>query len=84
VTQGAVDVKACCAAVYGSEWLQMLLDGQLHPGGEELTRRLADLVGIGPGNRVPLDLASGHGTTAQLLSAERGAGGCEGSSCRRG
>jgi hypothetical protein len=68
----AVDVKACCAAVYGSELVHLLLGGRLHPGGDELTRRLADLAGIGAGNRV-LDVACGLGTTARLLSAERGA-----------
>lgn len=68
----AADVKACCAAVYGSGLVHLLLGGRLHPGGDELTRRLADLTGIGPGDRV-LDAASGLGTTARLLSAERGA-----------
>jgi arsenite methyltransferase len=68
----AVDVKACCAAVYESELVHLLLGGRLHPGGDELTRRLADLTGIGPGDRV-LDVASGLGTSARLLSAERGA-----------
>jgi len=67
----AASTKACCTAVYGSGLVQMLLGGQLHPGGDELTRRLADLTGIGPGDRV-LDVASGLGTTARLLSAERG------------
>ena len=66
------DVKACCAAVYGSEPVNLLLDGRLHPGGDVLTRRLADLSGIGPGDRV-LDVASGGGSTARLLAAERGA-----------
>lgn len=69
---GGVDVKACCASVYGNELVHLLLGGQLHPGGDELTRRLADLAGIGSGDRV-LDVASGLGTTARLLSAERGA-----------
>lgn len=71
---GATDayIKACCAAVYGSELVHLLLGGRLHPGGDELTRRLADLTGIGPGDRV-LDVASGLGTTARLLSSERGA-----------
>jgi arsenite methyltransferase len=66
------DIKACCAAVYGSELVHLLLGGRLHPGGDELTRRLAGLTGIGPRDRV-LDVASGLGTTARLLSAERGA-----------
>ena len=68
----SLDVKACCAAVYGNDLVHLLLGGRLHPGGEELTRRLADLAGIGAGDRV-LDAASGLGTTARLLSAERGA-----------
>jgi arsenite methyltransferase len=66
----AAYLKACCAAVYGSELVHLLLGGRLHPGGDELTRRLADLTGIGPGDRV-LDVASGLGTTARMLSAER-------------
>jgi arsenite methyltransferase len=66
----AVDMKACCAAAYGSQLMHLLLGERLHPGGHELTRRLADLTGIGPGDRV-LDVASGLGTTARLLSAER-------------
>jgi hypothetical protein len=68
----AASIKACCAAVYGSELVHLLLGGRLHPGGDELTRRLADLTGIVAGDRV-LDVASGLGTTAKLLSAERAA-----------
>lgn len=68
----ADDVKACCAAAYGSELVSLLLGGRLHPGGDALTRRLADLTGIGPGDRV-FDVASGRGSTARLLAAERGA-----------
>ncbi|HEX6230331.1 MAG TPA: methyltransferase domain-containing protein [Actinomycetota bacterium] len=67
-----MDVKACCAAVYGSDLVRVLLGGTLHPGGEVLTRRLADLTRIGAGDRV-LDVASGGGSTARLLAAERGA-----------
>jgi len=54
----AAHIKACCAAVYGSGLVHLLLGGRLHPGGDELTRRLADLTGIGLGDRV-LDVASG-------------------------
>jgi hypothetical protein len=66
-----IDREAISDAVYGSGLAGRLLGGCLHPGGEELTRRLADLVGIGPGDRV-LDVASGAGATARLLAAERG------------
>ena len=68
----AADLKACCVAAFESPLVQLLLGGRLHPGGDDLTRRLADLTGIGPGDRV-LDVASGLGTTAKLLAVERGA-----------
>lgn len=68
----AVDMKARCVAAYGSHLMHLMLGERLHPGGPELTRRLADLTGIGPGDRA-LDVASGFGTTARLLSDERGA-----------
>ncbi|MGI8806050.1 MAG: class I SAM-dependent methyltransferase, partial [Thermoleophilaceae bacterium] len=66
------DIKACCASIYESEPVGWLLDGQLHPGGEALTRRTAQLAGIGAGDRV-LDVASGRGNTARLLAREVGA-----------
>ncbi len=72
VGASSIDVKACCAAIYGNELVHLLLGSRLHPGGDELTRRLAELTDVGPGDRV-LDVASGLGTTARLLSAERGA-----------
>jgi arsenite methyltransferase len=67
-----IDLKARCATFYESEPVRLLLGDRVHPGGERLTRRLADLVGISSGDRV-LDVASGRGTTARLLAAERGA-----------
>lgn len=66
------DFKACCASLYEAEPVRWLLDGQLHPGGEVLTRRMAELAGIGRSDRV-LDVASGQGTTARLIAQELGA-----------
>jgi arsenite methyltransferase len=63
------DPKGCCARLYESDAIRWLLDDQLHPGGEPLTRRLAELAGVAPGVRV-LDVACGHGTTALLLARE--------------
>jgi arsenite methyltransferase len=63
------DPKGCCARLYESDAVRWLLDGQLHPGGEPLTRRLAELAGVGPGRRV-LDVACGSGATARLLARE--------------
>jgi arsenite methyltransferase len=64
---------AChCVAPYDSAAVRWLLGGELHPGGDALTRRLAHLAGVGPGCRV-LDVASGRGQTARLLASEVGA-----------
>ena len=63
------DPKGCCARLYESDAVRWLLDDQLHPGGEQLTRRLAELAGVERGQRV-LDVACGHGTTALLLARE--------------
>ena len=63
------DPKGCCARLYESDAVRWLLDGQLHPGGERLTRRLAQLAGIERGQRV-LDIACGSGATALLLARE--------------
>ena len=62
--------KSCCAAVYGIDLVGLFLGDSYHPGGIELTRRLADLAALQPGEDV-LDVASGIGTTAILLAAER-------------
>jgi arsenite methyltransferase len=63
------DPKGCCARLYESDAVRWLLDDQLHPGGERLTRRLAELAGIERGRRV-LDVACGNGTSALLLARE--------------
>jgi arsenite methyltransferase len=66
------DPKACCARLYESDAALWLLDGELHPGGERLTLRLAELAGIAPGKRV-VDVACGTGASARLLARELGA-----------
>jgi arsenite methyltransferase len=66
------DAKACCAATYGSDAVAMLLGEAYHPGGLALTRRLADHLGLRPGQRV-LDVAAGRGATAVLVAGEYGA-----------
>lgn len=63
------ELKACCAAVYESDWARLLLGDSFHPGGLVLTERLGSLTGLGPNHRV-LDLAAGAGTSALFL-AER-------------
>lgn len=67
----AGDVKGCCATVYEQPAVRWLLGGELHPGGEELTRRMLELAAVGPSDRL-LDIASGAGTTAMLAARELG------------
>jgi SAM-dependent methyltransferase len=62
-------LKACCADVYASEWARLLLGDSFHPGGMQLTDRLAGMLSLRPGDRV-LDLACGAGASAIHL-AER-------------
>ena len=45
------DPKGCCARLYESDAARWLLDGELHPGGERLTLRLAELAAIAPGQQ---------------------------------
>lgn len=63
----AVDIKACCAAVYSSEAVHWLLGDALHPGGAELTERLGQALGVGPGD-VVLDVGSGLGKSALVIT----------------
>jgi arsenite methyltransferase len=65
------DVKACCARSYQSDVVALILGESYHPGGLELTRRLARSLDLRTGQKV-LDVASGPGATAFLLAAEFG------------
>jgi ubiquinone/menaquinone biosynthesis C-methylase UbiE len=64
-------VKACCAAAYEHDLVALLLGESYHPGGLDLTRRLARALELRPGERV-LDVACGPGATACLLAGEFG------------
>jgi arsenite methyltransferase len=66
------ELGGICASPYDSPAVHWLLGGELHPGGDALSRRLAQLAGVRPGWRV-LDVASGRGPTARLLASELGA-----------
>lgn len=68
----AAETKACCAAAYSSDAVALVLGDSYHPGGPALTRRLATVARLQPGERV-LDVASGPGSTALLLAQEFGA-----------
>lgn len=63
----SLQVKQCCANVYGSDAARFLLGDSFHPGGVELTGRLATLLKLTP-QSVVLDVASGKGTSALHLA----------------
>ncbi len=62
-----MEIKKSAARAYESPKFNQTLDEILHPGGLELTARLAEVAQIKPDSRV-LDIASGRGTTACFLS----------------
>jgi arsenite methyltransferase len=64
-------IEACCAALYENPAVRWLLGGELHPGGEEATRRALELIELRPGERL-LDVGSGGGTSALLATREFG------------
>lgn len=68
---GAEQIKNCCAATYGQDAVALLLGDAYHPGGQALTERLADALGLRAGQHV-VDIACGPGTTARLLATHRG------------
>lgn len=65
------DLKTCCAALYESEWVKLLVGDSFHPGGLALTERLGHLLALQPGHRV-LDVAAGQGTSALFLAGHFG------------
>jgi arsenite methyltransferase len=67
----SAEVKSCCTAVYSSDAVRWLLGDALHPGGTDLTERLARTLGVGPGD-VVLDVGSGLGTSALAIARAAG------------
>ncbi|HZS04439.1 MAG TPA: class I SAM-dependent methyltransferase [Blastocatellia bacterium] len=67
------NVKSCCARLYESDYVKLLLGDSFHPGGMKLTERLGEVLRLHPHSRV-LDAASGKGASAIYLA---GSFGCE-------
>ena len=68
----APDLKACCADLYASDWIRLLIGDSLHPGGLALTRRLGTLIGLRNADRL-LDVACGRGASASEIAKAFGA-----------
>lgn len=67
----ASPATACCAAFYEQDWVRAVLGDSFHPGGTDLSTRLAKELHLPPGAKV-LDVACGIGTTARLLAGTFG------------
>ncbi len=65
------ELKSCCATAYASPAARWLLGDSFHPGGAELTSRLARALAVGADATV-VDIASGPGTSAIQLARETG------------
>jgi ubiquinone/menaquinone biosynthesis C-methylase UbiE len=61
----------CCSAVYEQDWVRAIAQDCFHPGGEDLTRRSVQRMGLKPGARL-VDLGCGTGSSAFLLADEFG------------
>lgn len=63
----APEVKACCAQLYASDAVGLVLGESMHPGGTALTARLAELLDLDDRSTV-LDVACGRGASAVYLA----------------
>jgi ubiquinone/menaquinone biosynthesis C-methylase UbiE len=70
-TTGTQEIKQCCAQLYESDLVKLLLGDSFHPGGLKLTERLGDLLQLTAQSRV-LDVASGTGASALFLARHFG------------
>jgi ubiquinone/menaquinone biosynthesis C-methylase UbiE len=61
------DVKSCCARLYESDFVRLLLGESFHPGGLKLTSRLGEMLQLMPNYRV-LDVACGKGASATHIA----------------
>jgi len=71
VIADAAELKACCAAAYGSEAVRWLLGDRLHPGGAALTARLVDALAVRAGSLIA-DVACGAGESALQAAGRTG------------
>lgn len=66
---GTSDEGACCAAFYDRPDVRALLGDSWHPGGTELTLRVAAALALRPGGHV-LDVACGKGESLRAIRAK--------------
>jgi ubiquinone/menaquinone biosynthesis C-methylase UbiE len=71
MTQDSDTVKSCCAKFYENSMIAGFLNGNFHPGGEDLTLHLGKLLELKESDNV-LDVACGRGASAVPLAREFG------------
>ncbi len=64
-------VLACCSALYGDPFVEVIVGDSLHPGGLDGTRQLLEASALRPGQRL-LDAGCGLGASARVAAAEFG------------
>lgn len=64
-------ITECCSTLYGHPLAAFLMGDSFHPGGLELTSKLARAAGVSEGQRV-LDAGSGRGVSSVFLAETRG------------
>jgi arsenite methyltransferase len=64
-------IKVCCARLYESNWVRLLLGDAFHPGGLALTQRLGSLLDLKSNSHV-LDVAAGNGASAIYMAQRFG------------
>ena len=65
---GSGDDASCCAAFYDRSDVRQLLGDSLHPGGLELTLKVAECLGLAAGGSV-LDVACGGGVSLRAIQS---------------
>lgn len=65
------ETATCCANFYEQDIVQELMGGSFHPGGEALSRRLVQSLGLPEKSQV-LDVACGVGTTTRMMADDFG------------
>ena len=66
-----ITLGECCATIYSNPLARLVLGKSLHPGGLDLTGKVAQLAGVEAGSRV-LDAGSGRGASAVHLAKRFG------------
>jgi len=68
---GSEKIKECCTSFYENDMIRRFLGESFHPGGEELTLHLGEVLGLDE-DSVVLDVACGRGTSSLALQEEFG------------